>query len=132
MAGSTFSSPTTPSSHSRIRAAVSLRASLRIARKPHTGAVPRGLYHNNGDGTFTDVSVASGIAALPGRALGVVAIDYDGDGRTDLFVACDATPNLLLRNRGDGTFESAGMDAEVAYNAGWRGSRRHGRGRGRP
>jgi hypothetical protein len=77
---------------------------------------PSRLYHNNGDGTFTDVSAASGIAALPGRALGVVAIDYDGDGRTDLFVACDATPNLLLRNRGDGTFESVGIEAEVAYN----------------
>jgi hypothetical protein len=77
---------------------------------------PSRLYHNNGDGTFTDVSVASGIAALPGRALGVVAIDYDGDGRTDLFVACDATPNLLLRNRGDGTFENVGVEAEVAYN----------------
>ena len=77
---------------------------------------PSRLYHNNGDGTFTDVSASSGIAALPGRALGVVAIDYDGDGRQDLFVACDATPNLLLRNRGDGTFESVGVEAEVAYN----------------
>ncbi|HTM48694.1 MAG TPA: CRTAC1 family protein, partial [Bryobacteraceae bacterium] len=77
---------------------------------------PSRLYHNNGDGTFTDASASSGIAALPGRALGVVAIDYDGDGRQDLFVACDATPNLLLRNRGGGAFENTGIEAEVAYN----------------
>ena len=115
-AGSTFSSPTTPSSLSRIRAAVSSRASLRYCAQTAYRGRPSRLYHNNGDGTFTDVSAASGIAALPGRALGVVAIDYDGDGRPDLFVACDATPNLLLRNRGDGTFESVGIEAEVAYN----------------
>jgi hypothetical protein len=77
---------------------------------------PSRLYHNNGDGTFTDVSVSSGIAALVGRALGVVAIDYDGDGRQDLFVARDASPNLLLRNRGNGTFEDVALQAEVAYN----------------
>jgi hypothetical protein len=77
---------------------------------------PSRLYHNNGDGTFTDVSAPSGIAALPGRALGTVAIDYDGDGRQDIFVACDATPNLLLRNRGNGTFENVGVEAEIAYN----------------
>jgi hypothetical protein len=77
---------------------------------------PSRLYRNNGDGTFRDVSESSGIATWPGRALGVVAIDYDGDGRQDLFVACDATPNLLLRNRGDGTFENVGVEAEVAYN----------------
>ena len=46
----------------------------------------------------------------------MVAIDYDGDGRQDLFVACDATPNLLLRNRGDGRFENVAIEAEVAYN----------------
>lgn len=78
---------------------------------------PSRLYRNNGDGTFQDVSTSSGIASLPGRALGVVAIDYDGDGRQDLFVACDATPNLLLRNRGDGTFENKAIEAEVGYNA---------------
>lgn len=76
---------------------------------------PSRLYHNNGDGTFRDVSAASGIAALPGRALGVTAIDYDGDGWQDLFVARDASPNLLLRNRG-GVFENLALEAEVAYN----------------
>ena len=77
---------------------------------------PSRLYRNNGDGTFTDASAAAGIAALPGRALGVVAIDYDGDGRQDLFVARDASPNLLLRNRGDGSFDNTALQAEVAYN----------------
>jgi hypothetical protein len=73
---------------------------------------PARLYRNQGDGAFAEVS----IAGSPGRALGVVAIDYDGDGWQDLFVARDASPNLLLRNRGDGTFEDKALDAEVAYN----------------
>lgn len=46
----------------------------------------------------------------------MVAIDYDADGHQDLFVACDATPNMLLRNKGNGTFENVGLDAEIAYN----------------
>jgi tetratricopeptide (TPR) repeat protein len=70
------------------------------------------LYRNKGDGTFAEVP----IPAPAGRALGVVAIDYDGDGWQDLFVARDASPNLLLRNRGDGTFEDKALDAEVALN----------------
>ena len=74
------------------------------------------LYHNNGDGTFGDVSEAAGLTGWPGRALGAVAIDYDGDGRQDLFVARDASPNLLLRNRGDGSFENMALQAEVAYS----------------
>jgi hypothetical protein len=78
---------------------------------------PSRLYHNNGDGIFNDASTVSGIAAETGRALGVAAVDYDGDGRQDLFVARDASPNLLLRNRGDGTFENVGLQAEVAYNS---------------
>ncbi len=78
---------------------------------------PSRLYRNLGDGRFEDSSAASGIHALPGRALGVVAIDYNGDGRQDLFVARDASPNLLLRNRGDGTFEDVALEAEAAFNA---------------
>jgi hypothetical protein len=77
---------------------------------------PSRLYRNNGDGTFRDVSEQSRIAAIHGRCLGVVAIDYDDDGWQDLFVACDATPNLLLRNRADGTFDNVAMEAEIAYN----------------
>ncbi len=77
---------------------------------------PSRLFRNLGNGSFADVSAASGVAALPGRALGVTAIDYDDDGRVDLFVARDASPNLLLRNRGDGTFENLALAAEVAYS----------------
>ncbi len=75
------------------------------------------LYHNNRDGTFTDVSEAAGILAVGGRyGLGVVAADFDDDGWPDIYVACDMTPSLLFRNRGDGTFEERGVAAGVAYN----------------
>lgn len=78
--------------------------------------MPLTLYHNNRDGTFTDVSSQSGLGKLVGRALGVVAIDVNDDGWTDLFIARDASPNLLLINKHDGTFEDVAVDAEVAYN----------------
>jgi hypothetical protein len=78
---------------------------------------PSALYRNNGDGTFTNVSVASGIGKHLGKAFGAVAVDIDGDGYLDLFVANDSTPNFLFRNRGDGTFEEIGLAAGVAYSA---------------
>ncbi len=62
------------------------------------------LYRNNGDGTFTDVSLAAGLDAAFGNGLGVVCGDFDGDGRTDIFVANDSVMNQLWMNRGDGTF----------------------------
>jgi hypothetical protein len=75
------------------------------------------LYHNNGDGTFTDVSDKAGILKPGGRyGLGVVAADFDNDGWPDVYVACDMTPSLLYHNRGDGTFEERGVEAGVAYN----------------
>jgi hypothetical protein len=74
------------------------------------------LFHNNGDGTFTDVSKESGIAALPARAWGVVAADINNDGWMDLFVANDGLENFLLVNRGGGKFEDAGLIAGVAFN----------------
>jgi hypothetical protein len=77
--------------------------------------MPLTLYHNNRDGTFTDVSHAAGVDLI-GRALGAVAIDMDDDGWPDLLVARDASPNLLLINRRDGTFEDRGLDAEIAYD----------------
>lgn len=79
--------------------------------------MPLTLYHNNGDGTFSDVSAASGLAKQVGRGLGVVAIDANNDGWTDLFIARDASPNLLLINRKNGTFEDVALEAEVAYNS---------------
>jgi hypothetical protein len=85
------------------------------AQKAYEGDVPT-LYHNNGDGTFTDVTAQAGLSRLVGRALGVVAIDVDGDGWQDLFVSRDASPNLLLMNKHDGTFEDRALDADVAFN----------------
>jgi len=78
--------------------------------------LPLTLYHNNRDGTFTDVSAQSGLGKLVGRGLGVVAIDVNDDGWPDLFIARDASPNLLLINKHNGTFEDVAVDAEVAYN----------------
>jgi enediyne biosynthesis protein E4 len=78
---------------------------------------PPTLYHNNGDGTFSDVTERAGLAKLMGRALGVVAIDVDDDGWPDLFVARDASPNLLLINRHDGTFKDVALNAEIALTA---------------
>jgi len=75
------------------------------------------LYHNNGDGTFTDVTAKAGILAPGGRfGLSAVAFDYNNDGWPDLFVACDSSPNLLFRNNHDGTFTEVGMEAGVAVN----------------
>ena len=70
------------------------------------------LYHNNGDGTFTDVSKQAGIANPAGKGLGVTFCDYDRDGDTDIYVANDTVRNFLYRNNGDGTF------TDVAYAAG--------------
>jgi hypothetical protein len=75
------------------------------------------LYHNNGDGTFTDVSEAAGILKPGGRyGLGVTAADFDDDGWPDIYVACDQTPSLLYHNMHNGTFEERGAEAGVAFN----------------
>ena len=74
------------------------------------------LFHNNGDGTFTDVSKASGIANFLGKAWGVVATDINNDGRMDLFVANDTVQNFLFMNRGNGKFEEVGAPAGVAFS----------------
>ena len=77
---------------------------------------PNWLFHNNGDGTFTDVSRESGIADHLGKAWGAVATDINNDGRMDLFVANDTVANFLFMNRGNGRFAETGFEANVAYS----------------
>ncbi len=75
------------------------------------------LFHNNGDGTFTDVTEAAGIANLKGRyGLTPVAADFDEDGWPDIFVACDSSASLLLMNNHDGTFREEGMERGAALS----------------
>jgi len=75
------------------------------------------LFHNNGDGTFTDVSKASGIAAASGSyPMTVVAADFDNDGWPDLYVACDSTPSWLFRNHRDGTFREEALERGAALS----------------
>jgi enediyne biosynthesis protein E4 len=75
------------------------------------------LYHNNGDGTFTDVTDKAGIGkADPGYGLTVAAADFDNDGWPDIYVACDSTPSLLFRNNHDGTFTEQGLDNGVSLS----------------
>jgi hypothetical protein len=81
------------------------------------GATSSWLFHNNGDGTFSDVSQSSGIAEHRGKSLGVVATDINNDGRMDLFVSNDTVANFLFANRGNGRFEEIGEPAGVAYSA---------------
>ncbi|HTS27939.1 MAG TPA: CRTAC1 family protein [Bryobacteraceae bacterium] len=75
------------------------------------------LYHNNGNGAFTDVSQASGIGKAGGvYAMTAVAGDFDNDGWPDVYVACDSTASLLFRNNHDGTFSEEGLIRGVALN----------------
>ncbi|MBI4905819.1 MAG: CRTAC1 family protein [Acidobacteria bacterium] len=78
--------------------------------------LPNILYRNNGDGTFTDVSIDSGIGKHIGKGMGVAFADFDGNGPVDVVVANDTVPNFLFRNRGDGTFEETAFTAGVAMN----------------
>jgi hypothetical protein len=79
-------------------------------------AVPDLLYRNNGDGTFTDVSEASGIGGHAGYGMGMVCADYDNDGDTDILVANDVTSNFLFQNDGRGRFEEVGVTSGCAYD----------------
>ena len=75
------------------------------------------LYHNKGNGTFADVSDASGITNAKGTyGLGVATLDFDGDGWIDLYVANDSNPSALYRNNHDGTFTDIGISAGCAYS----------------
>src|SRR4029077_6737057 len=74
------------------------------------------LFHNRGDGTFEDVTAASGIFDSSSKSLGVALLDDDHDGWPDLFVANDTQPNKLYRNQRNGTFKDAAVEAELAFN----------------
>jgi enediyne biosynthesis protein E4 len=75
------------------------------------------LYHNNGDGTFTDVSERSGVSKAKGSyCMTTVAADFDNDGWPDIYVACDSTPSFLFKNNHDGTFVDVGLETGVALN----------------
>ena len=75
------------------------------------------LYHNNGDGTFSDVSVRSGIQAGGDcYGLSAIAADFENRGWPDIYVACDSTPSLLYHNNGNGTFREIGLESGVALN----------------
>jgi len=78
-------------------------------------AIPPIVYHNNGDGTFTDITAKAGMA-IPGKGLGIAIADYDGDGKIDIAVANDSMPEFLFHNKGDGTFEETGLTAEIAVD----------------
>lgn len=81
----------------------------------HYQGLPNTLFHNNGDGTFTDVSAASGIAKHTGKGMGVAFGDYDSDGDPDVVVTNDAVPNFLFRNDGD-AFVEVGLAAGLGFN----------------
>ncbi len=104
------------------------KSNNRFCGNPHTGdryyciptvypPMPSYLFHNNGDGTFTDVSEASGIAGSRGIAWGVVATDINNDGLLDLYVSNDTMPNFLFVNRGNGKFEEIGLQSGTGYSA---------------
>ena len=74
------------------------------------------LYRNNGDSTFTDVSNSSGIAAHIGKGMSAAFLDFNGDGRLDIFVTNDTVPNFLFRNDGAGRFREVGLETGIAFN----------------
>jgi hypothetical protein len=73
------------------------------------------VYHNDGNGHFTEVSRQLGLAA-PGKGLGIAFADYDRDGHIDIFVANDSMPEFLYHNKGDGTFEDVALSSGVAVD----------------
>ena len=100
----------------------SLRAVDSAGRPEYPGpqccpGVPDSLYHNNGDGTFTDVSQASGIARAAGRGLGIALLDLSGDGRMDIYVANDREANFAWIQNPDGTFTDRAPEMGIALNA---------------
>jgi hypothetical protein len=75
------------------------------------------LYHNDGDGTFSDVSDKSGITKVAGRySMTAITTDFNSDGWPDIYVACDSTASTLYRNNRDGTFTDVALETGTAYN----------------
>jgi hypothetical protein len=74
------------------------------------------LFHNNGDGTFSDVAEKAGMAGAPGKGLGIAVDDFDGDGWPDIAIANDSFPQQLFHNGKNGTFEEAGLPSGLAYD----------------
>ncbi len=80
-------------------------------------SIPSRLFRNLGNGKFVDVTESSGIGSSYGPGLGVICMDFNGDGLIDIYVANDTSANLLWLNQGDGTFKEAGLDVGVALSA---------------
>ena len=79
-------------------------------------SVPHRLYHNLGHGKFEDVTERAGLAAVPGKGMGISVADFNDDGWPDVFIANDTEPNSLFVNQKNGTFEEKGLELGVAYN----------------
>ena len=79
-------------------------------------SVPHRLYHNLGNGKFEDVTAKAGLAAAPGKGMGISIADFNDDGWPDIFIANDTDPNSLFLNKRDGTFEERGLELGVAYD----------------
>lgn len=82
----------------------------------HFKPVTHVVYHNNGDGTFTDVTPACGFGKAPGKGLGIAVNDFDQDGFPDILVANDSFPQQFFRNKRNGTFEEIGLASGLAYD----------------
>ena len=89
---------------------------LAVTAAVDNGGTPAVLYHNNHDGTFTDVTARSGVG-IPGYAMGCAVADYDNDGHEDIFIT-NYGAHRLLHNNGDGTFTDVSVDSGLAAHAG--------------
>ena len=98
-------------------AATTSSAAATTASRASSSPTASLLFHNNGDGTFTEVTQGTDIATALGKALGVVATDVNNDGRLDLFVANDTVQNFLFVNRGKDKWDEIGLASEVGFSA---------------